>query len=209
MKERITFSIQNPDSTYTDNMKMWAHVYKDGFTRSDSDNWFRFRVRNNKSLLSILAVDNRIIWKGKLFNIFSWEQPEYAENKMIEIMAKEVGTTDGANDSDFFKDFISVFSMIKTEVNEYGLVSYKYDYNFDTPSYTGVRCFFNYDRNRYLEDGTVDVEHDSLTVKFPIDAPIKVEDYIYSPIHGRFKIDMMVKNNENMLEVAVQRREVQ
>lgn len=213
MSERIKFQTLNPDGTYTDNITVWAHFFKDGFTRSETENWFKLMVREQSALSSILTKGTRIIRKGETYVYFSHQDPSYEDRGFIEIMVKQiptaVGNNPGPQDGLFFKDIVSVYSMIKTEVNQFGLKSYKYDYNFNVPNYTGIKCNFASDRNRYLEDRNTDVEHDALIVKFNIDAPIKVEDYIDSPIHGRFKVDMVVKTDENMLEVHVQRREVQ
>jgi hypothetical protein len=213
MSERAKFQVKNDDGTYSDSISVWAHFFKDGFTRSETDNFFKMMVREQKALSSILAVNNRVVWKNMTFNIFSWQDPSYEDRGFMEIMLKQIPTSDGnpngPTDGDFFKDTVNIYKMSKIETNSYGVISYKYDYDFNNPYMSGVRCFFSTDRNQWLEDKNTDVEHDSLIVKFNIDAPISKEDYIESPIHGRFKVDMVIKNDENMLEAYVQRREVQ
>lgn len=213
MSERVTFQILNSDGTFTDDITIWAHFLKDGFTRSETDNWFKMMVREQAALFPLLIKGNRIKWKNMTFTIFSWQDPSYEDRHFIEVMMKQIptndGITDGSTDGEFFKDIVSVYRMTKAQVTEYGLTTYKYQYDFTTPTLTGIYCNFSLDRNRYLDDGSLDVEHDSLIVKFNINAPIKKEDYIQSPFYGRFKVDMVVKNNENMLEAHVQRREVQ
>lgn len=213
MSERITFQTRNSDGTFSDSLRVWAHFLKDGFTRTEEENWFKIIVREQKALETVLDVGTRITWKNMTLSLFSWQDPSYEDRGFLELMAKQIPTTNGnANgptDNSFFKDIVSVYTMKKTTISQYGIETYKYNYDFSKPDFTGIRCLFSTDRNRYLEDKTTDVEHDSLIVKFNIDAPIKVEDYIESSIHGRFKVDMVVKNNDNMLEVHVQRREVQ
>jgi hypothetical protein len=213
MKERITFQVLNDDGTYSDNTTVWAHVSKDGFTRSESDNWFKIMMREHTALFSLLNIGNRLKWKNTTLSIFSWQDPSYESKRFIEIMGKQivtgVGSIPGPTDGEFFRDVVSVYSMNKIEVNQYGIISYKYDYDFDVPSYVGIRCYFSSDRNRFLDDKNIDTEHDSMIVKFSIDAPVKVEDYIISPIHGKFKVDMVVKDENNMLLAYAQRSEVQ
>lgn len=213
MSERITFQLLNSDGSYTDNIRVWAHLFKDGFTRSETDNWFKILVREQAALESILAVGNRIKWKKMTLSIFSWRDPSVEDRGFIEILAKEIIAIneDGnaENEFDMLKDIVSVYSMTKIEVNRFGLVSYEYNYDFENPVYTGIRCSFSSDRNRFLDDKSFDTEHDSLIVTFSANAPIKIEDYIESPAHGRFKVDMIVKTDENKLLAYVQRGEVQ
>lgn len=211
MSERITFLINNND-VYTESISVWAHFFKDGFTRSETDTFYKVMVREQKALFPLLVKGNRIRWKNMTFIIWSWQDPSYEDRGFIEILVKQIPTDDngiGVTDGDFFKDTVSVYRMKKIEVKEFGLINYKYTYDFSTPDFTGIKCSFSTDRNRYLEDRNTDVEHDALVVKFNINAPIQKEDYIDSVIHGRFKVDMVVKNDENMLEALVQRREVQ
>jgi hypothetical protein len=211
MSERAKFQIQQPDGTYSDSITVWAHFLKDGFTRSETDNWFRMMVREQKALSAILNVGNRVKWKNMTFSIFSWQDPSVEDRGFIEVMLKQIPTAGnpGETDGEFFKDVVSIFKLTTIEKDSFGIKSYEYQYNFEQPDILGIKCHFASDRNRYLEDRNTDVEHDSLIVKFNIDAPISKEDYIESPVHGRFKIDMVVKNDENMLEAHVQRREVQ
>ena len=213
MSERIVFQTLNAtENIYVDSLKVWAHAQKDGFTRSENENWFRFLVREQSALESILTLSTRIKWKKMTFAILSWQDPSYEDRGFIEIMCKQIatlGNDQGTSDGDLFKDVVSVYSVIVNEKSDYGLKSYSYDYNFAVPNYTGIRCNFSTDRNRYLEDKNIDVEHDSMVVYFRMDAPIKIEDYIESPIHGRFKVDMVVKNESNMLEAVCQRAGVQ
>ncbi|HLO11477.1 MAG TPA: hypothetical protein VK190_04410 [Pseudoneobacillus sp.] len=214
MSERITFQEQNPDGTYTDNTTVWAHILKDGFTRSETDNWFKIMVRASKSLESFLNVGYRIKWKKTTFSIFSWQTPSYEDKKFIEIMVKQIVTTTGEpypgpTDNVFFGDVVSVYRLQKVAVTQFGLTSYQYKYDFTTPTLTDIKCHFISDRNIFLYDKKTDVEHDSLVVHFNLDAPIQTEDYIESPVHGRFKIDMITKTTDNKLEARVQRSEVQ
>lgn len=213
MSERAKFQTQNADGTYSDAITVWAHFFKDGFTRSETDNWFKVMVREQKALFPLLDVNNRIVWKQRTFSIFSWQDPSYEDRGFIEIMIKQIptdnGEIEGPNDGEFFKDIVTVYRMVAVESTSYGMSSYKWTYDFTKPAYTNLKCSFSTDRNRYLDDRNTDAEHDSLIVKFGLNAPIKIEDYIESPIHGRFKIDMIVRNDENTLEASVQRREVQ
>lgn len=212
MSERLVFLTQGADGSYSDDIKVWAHVLKDGFIRSETDSFFKIMVREQKALTRVLAKGNRIKWRNYLLSIMSWQDPSYEDRGFIEIMAKQISNdTPGeeTTDNELFKDIVSVYRMNKVETVSYGLTTYKYEYDFDAPNYTEVRCDFATDRNQYLDDKNIDVEHDSVRVKFALTAPIKVEDYIESPLHGRFKIDMIVKNDDNMLEALCQRREVQ
>jgi head-tail adaptor len=215
MSERLTFQVMNPDGSYTDSITVWAHILKDGFTRSENENFFKIMVREQTALESLLTVGTRLKWKNRTLSIWSWQDPSYEDRGFMEILAKQIITTTNPqspefpSDGDFFRDVVSVYSMTKIEVNKFGLTSYEYDYDFTQPTFTGVRCSFSSDRNIYLEDKKKDLEHDSLVVKFNIEAPIKEEDYIISPVHGRFKVDMIIKNNDNMLEAFVQRSDVQ
>jgi hypothetical protein len=214
MSERVTFQVLNADGSYTDNITVWAHILKDGFIRSETDSFFKVMVREQRALESLLVVGNRFKWKTRTLTIMSWQDPSYEDRGFIEIMVKEiptaiVGDTNGPSDTDFFKDIVSVFRLKKIASNSFGITSYQYKYDFTQPDLTNVKCSFATDRNKYLEDKDIDIEHDSLLVKFNINAPIQAEDYIESPVHGRFKVDMVIKNDENILEVYVQRRDVQ
>lgn len=211
MSERVTFQVMNPDGTYTDNITVWSHVLKDGFTRTENDNWFRIMVREQSALSAVLKTGSRIKWKSNTLSIFSWQDPSYEDRGFIEIMAKQIVTVGlpGTPEGSFFKDVVSIFSVSKIPVNQYGLISYKYEYDFTTPNLTGILCNFSSDRNIYLEDKNKDTEHDSVIVKFDINTPLKIEDYIESPLYGRFKVDLIVKNDMNMLEAYCQRAEVQ
>jgi hypothetical protein len=99
--------------------------------------------------------------------------------------------------------------MEKIEQSSFGITSYSYQYDFDNPLYTGIKCRFDTNRNRYLDDSKLEVEHDSLIVRFNKNADIKDEDFIISPIHGKFKVDMVVKDENDMIQVYVTRTEVQ
>jgi hypothetical protein len=215
MSERITFQTLNADGTYTDNITVWAHILKDGFTRSETDNFFKIMMREQSALNTLLSMGNRIKWKRMTFSIFSWKDPSVEDRGFIEVLVKQIPSTEigggypGPTEGDFFKDVVSVYNMTTVEESDYGLKSYKYTYDFTTPNYIGIRCNFSPDRNRYLDDKNVDTEHDSLIVTFNIDAPIKTEDYIVSHVHGKFKVDMVVKTDENTLLAHVQRSEVQ
>lgn len=214
MSERLTFQVQNADGSYTDNITVWAHVLKDGFIRSETDSFFKVMVREQAALGSLLVPGNRFKWKNRTLNIMSWQDPSYEDRGFMEILTKEIptaipGVINGPSDGDFFKDIVSVFNLSAVEVTRFGMSSYEYKYDFNTPNYTNIKCSFSTDRNKYLEDKDTDTEHDSLIILFNREAPIKKEDYIESPIHGRFKVDMTVINDNNMLEALVQRREVQ
>lgn len=213
MSERLKFQVQQPDGKYKDDLTVWAHVLKDGFIRSETDNWYKIMIREQTALDSLLSVGNRMIWKNRVLSIFSWQDPSIEKRGFIEILAKQIITSTGVNpgpsENDFFGDFVSVYRMITTPVTEYGLTTYKYTYNFDTPTFSGIRCRFSTDRNRYLEDKRIDIEHDALVILFSKDAPIKIEDYLISPIHGKYKVDMVTLNADDMLEVSVKRGEHQ
>jgi hypothetical protein len=209
LSERITFQVLQPNHTYVDNITVWAHVLKDGFTRTEQDNWFKILVREQRALESLLDVGNRIKWKNKLLSIFSWRDPSYEDHGFIEILAKQIPIDSVTSAIEFFKDIVSVHRMITIEKTDYGLTSYEYTWDFNNPTFTNIRCLFSSDANRYVEDKRRDVEHDSLIVKFSADAPIQIEDYIVSPIYGKFKIDMIVKNRDNMLEAYCSRGDVQ
>lgn len=213
MSERVTVQEQNADSSYTDNITLWAHIEKDGFTRTENDNWFRVVVREHRALLSLLSVGNRLKWKDRILSIFSWQDLSYEKRGWIEIMAKQIVTSTneiyGLVDNELFSDIVSVYRMSQVEVNRFGLISYEYTYDFNSPILTDIKCKFSTDRNRYLDDTRKDVEHDSLVVKFNKDIPIKDEDYIISPVHGKFKVDMIVRDESDMIQVYVVRSEVQ
>lgn len=213
MSERITFQVLNADGTYTDSITVWAHITKDSFIKTESDKYWRIMVREQRALESLLDMGNRIKWKKLTMQIKSWQDPSYEDRGFIEILGRQIVTNSGGiigeSDGDFFKDVVSIYKLDKVPVTSYGLTSYKYKYDFNTPSLTGVRCNFATDRNRYLDDKRTDVEHDTVVVTFNRDVPIKNEDYIISPIHGRFKVDMTVINENNMIEALCQRREVQ
>ena len=209
MSERITFQEIQPDHTYRDSITVWSHILKDGFTRTETDNWFKVAVRQQRALEPLLSVGNRIKWKKRTLKIFSWQDPSYEDRGIIEIMANQI-VTDGATSAvELFKDVVSVYRMVRTESNSFGIISYKFTYNFNTPTLTNVRCSFATDANRYLEDKKTDTEHDALIVKFAYDSGIQVEDYIISPIHGKFKVDMIIANDDNTLDAYVKRGEVQ
>lgn len=215
MSERITFQTLNPDGTYTDEITVWAHVLKEGFSRQVEDHWFKIMVREHRALNEMLQIGTRIIWRKtkRTLVVHTWQDPSYEDRGYIEIMCKQIASSDGdmynPNDGEMMRDIVSIYRMSKNAITRFGLTSYEYTYDFDTPLYTGVRCDFSNDRNRYLEDKKRDIEHDSLQVKFNIDTPLQIEDYIISPIHGKFKVDMIVKNNDNMLVAHVKRSDVQ
>jgi len=213
MSERLTFQVLNSDGSYTDNITVWAHVLKDGFIRSETDSFFKVMIREQSALDSLLNVGNRFKWKNRTLAIMSWQDPSVEDRGFMEVLTKQIVTTAegivGPTDGDFFRDVVSVFRVAKVPVTKFGLTSYEYKYDFNTPVLTGIRCSFSTDRNKYLEDKRTDVEHDSVVVTFNREAPINKEDYIESPIHGRFKVDMIVINENNMLEALCQRREVQ
>jgi hypothetical protein len=214
MSERVTFQVLGSDGSYTDNITVWAHILKDGFIRSETDHFWKIMVREQKALESLLHVGNRLKWKNRTLQIMSWQDPSYEDRGFIEVMTKQIvtsntGETVGPTDGDFFKDIVSVFRVTPVEVTSYGVTSYQYKYDFNNPTLTSIRCSFATDRNKYLEDKKLDVEHDSVVVTFNREAPIRKEDYIESPIHGRFKVDMVLINENNMLEALCQRREVQ
>lgn len=213
MSERLTFQVQEPDGSYTDNITVWAHILKDGFTRSETDNFFKIMIREQAALDSLLQVNNRLKWKSKTLSIQSWQDPSYEDRGFMEVLTKQIITSDeftnGPTDGDFFKDFVDVYSVITTPINSYGLISYEYTYNFNSPSIAGIKCHFSSDRNRFVYDKKTDVEHDSLIVVFNKSSGIKIEDYIVSKVHGKFRVDMVVENDANMLEAHVSRSEVQ
>lgn len=218
MSERITFQVMAADGTYSDSIRVWAHFLKDGFTRTEDENVWKIMVREQKALDTVLTKSTRIKWKNLLLSVYAWQDPSYEQRGFIEILAKQIPNIDGGDggggegpgtDTDLFPDVVSVYKLNKVEKVEYGITNYAYEYDFSTPSSTDIRCKFSTDRNRYLDDSKTDVEHDSLYVYFSLLAPVNIEDYIESPVHGRFKIDMLVKNADNMLEALVQRREVQ
>ena len=209
MSERITFQILQPNHSYIDDITVWAHILKDGFTRTENENWFKVAVREQRALEPILSIGNRIKWKSRTLSIFSWADPSYENRGILEIMAKQIVTSVAETSIELFKDVVSIYRMVKIEKNDFGLVSYEYSYNFENPTVSNVRCNFSTDANRWLEDRRIDTEHDALIVKFPDGVDIQVEDYIISPIHGKFKVDMIIKNNDNMLDVYVKRGEAQ
>lgn len=208
MSERITFLILQPDHTYIDGPTVWAHILKDGFTRTETENWFKIMVREQQALSSLLDVGGRIRWKNRMFEIFSWQDPSYESHGFIEIMAKQIASTVDTN-HELFKDVVNIYRMTKIETVSFGLPSYKYEYDFNNPTYTNQRCLFASDQNKWIEDKKTDVEHNSLIVKFPNTSPVLVEDYIESTIWGLYKVEMITKNRDNMLEAHVTRGEVQ
>jgi hypothetical protein len=209
MRERVTFVQLESDGSYTDNTKLWAYVEKDGFTRSETDDWFRIIVRDHKSLYDLLQVGNRMRWNERMFSIFSWEKLAYDKRNWVEIIVKQIADSDNVFDGELFPDIVSVYRMEKIEQSSFGITSYSYQYDFDNPLYTGIKCRFDTNRNRYLDDSKLEVEHDSLIVRFNKNADIKDEDFIISPIHGKFKVDMVVKDENDMIQVYVTRTEVQ
>lgn len=215
MSERITFLKQSADGSYTESLRCWAHLFKDGFTRSENDNFYKVMVREQGSLFSVLSRTTRIKWRGMLFLIFSWQDPSVEDRGFIEILIKQIPGDELDNqgniigDKDLFKDSVSIFRLSKVSKISYGIETFEYKYDFTKPLYENIKCSFSTDRNRYVEDRKTDTEHDSLIVRFNSSIDIIAEDYIESPFHGRFKVDMVAKNEENILEAYVQRREVQ
>jgi len=210
MSERLTFQVQEPDGSYTDNITVWAHILKDGFTRSETDNFFKIMIREQSALESLLQVNNRLKWKKKTLSIQSWQDPSYEDRGFMEVLTKQIATvSDSLTDGDFFKDFVNVFSVKTIETVSYGLSSFEYKYDLNTPDLIGIKCHFSTDRNRFVYDKKTDVEHDSLIVLFNKASGIKIEDYIVSTVHGKFRVDMVVENEANMLEAHVSRTEVQ
>lgn len=215
MSERLIFQVQESDGSYTDDITVWAHILKDGFTRTETENFYKIMIREQPALEDLLQIGNRIIWKNKkrLMSIFSWQDPSYEDRGFIEILAKQIisDISDYAKEdvSDLFKDFVNVYRVKRTEVNRFGVISYEYNYDFNSPDLTGVRCNFATDRNKYVYDKKTDTEHDSTIVHFSKSSGIKEEDYIISKVQGRFKIDMVTETSDNMLEALVSRSEVQ
>lgn len=215
MSERLIFQVQQPDGSYTNEITVWAHILKDGFTRTETENFYKIMVREQPALEQMLQIGNRLIWKNKkrLMSIFSWQDPSYEDRGFIEIIAKQIISSDPgyANDDigDLFKDFVSVYRVKVSEVSRFGLTSYEYNYDFNSPDLTGVRCNFATDRNKYVYDKKTDTEHDSTIVHFHKSSGVKEEDYIISNVQGKFKIDMITETSDNMLEALVSRSEVQ
>lgn len=211
MSERLTFQTQEPNGTFIDNITVWAHLLKDGFTRSETDNFFKVMIREQAALDSLLQVGNRFKWKKKVLSIQSWQDPSYEDRGFMEILTKQIMAIDGVTDTagDFFKDLVNIYRVKTIETVSYGLSSFSYSYDFNTPDLSGIRCNFSTDRNRFVYDKKTDVEHDSLMVLFSKSVDIKIEDYIWSTVHGKFRVDMVIENDSNMLEVYVSRTEVQ
>ena len=91
MSERIIFQDINPeDNTYTDSLRVWAHFLKDGFTRTEDENYYKVMVREQRALESILKKGNRVKWKKQLFEIYSWQDPSYEDRGFIEILLKQI-----------------------------------------------------------------------------------------------------------------------
>lgn len=215
MSEKIAILAQNTDGSYSESLRCWAHLFKDGFTRSETDNFYKVMVREQKSLMPLLQRTNRIKWRGMLFSIFSWRDPSYEDRGFIELMIKQIpGAELDENgniigDDLLFKDIVSIYRPTKKSIMRYGIEEFTYNYDFSEPSFVGVKCSFSTDRNRHLEEKKFEYEKDSVIVRFNASTDVREEDYIESPFHGRYKVDMVAKNEENILEAYVQRREVQ
>lgn len=211
LSERATFLTLDNSGNYNEEITVWAHFLKDGFTRSETDNFFKIMVREHRALEAILEVNGRVKWKNRLYSIVSWQDPSYEDRGYIELLVKQIATNDMFDESEkeLFKDIVDIFRLQTIPTTSYGITSYSYSYDFSTPVGVGIRCSFSTDRNMYLEDKRFDTEHDSLVVKFPPTSNIQVEDYIVSPIHGKYKIDMITRNDDNMLEARVKRGDVQ
>lgn len=212
MSERIIFFTQSPQGSLIEKWKCWAHVIKDGFIRSETDNFFRVVVREHKEVMEALSLTTRIKWRDMWFLVFSWQIPSYEDRGFVEIIIKQIPNLENVgdkSDNSLFKDFVDIYRMIAVPKMEYGIETYEYIYDFSKPLYSGVRCNFSTDRNRYLDDRKIDIEHDSVIVRFNADVDIQPDDYIISPHHGKYKVDLVAKNEENILEAYVQHREVQ
>lgn len=215
MSERVTFFTQGIDGSYTESLKCWAHFFKDGFTRSEDENFYKIMVREQKALEPILSRTTKVKWKKMDFLVFSWRDPSFESRGFIEIIIKQIPGEELDNDGNIvgdgylFKDVVDIYRVIKTSKTSYGIETFEFKYDFTKPIYTGVKCSFSTDRNRYLDDKRTDTEHDSFIVKFNSGVDILEEDYIDSPFHGRFKVDMVSRTEDNFCEAYVQRREVQ
>lgn len=214
MSERISL-LTPDDGVYSKKLGCWAHVLKDGFTRIEDEHFYKVMVREQKALLPLLEKTTRVKWKNKLFQLSSWQDPSVEDRGFMELIIKQIPGDEigpdgnGIGDSEIFKDFVSIYRVTKHEKISYGITTYSYTYDFNKPIYQNVRCMFSTDRNRFLDDKKIQVEHDSLIVRFSKNTDIKEEDYIISPDHGTFKVDMVAPIDGNVLEVYVQRREAQ
>lgn len=205
----MTFQVLQPDGTFINNITVWAYVTKNStLSKTETDNYFRVVIRDHSALDLLLSVGNRLLWKDIELCIEVWEKILYDRKGFVEVLCKQIAS-DTAQDIVIFPDIVSVYTVIKTMESNYGLTSYKYDYNFTTPAYTDIRCKFPLVDKSTLKEGKVDIEHDSLVVIFNGNAPIRIEDYIISPVHGKFKVEMIVKNNEGMIEASVDRSDIQ
>lgn len=215
MSEKCFFILEDSPNNWVEKLSTWAHFYKDGFTRREKENYYKVMVREQRALYPLLNNKARIRWKKTLYEIVSWRDPSEEDRGFIEILIKQIPgdmlDEDGnvIGDGEIFKEVCNIYRVIVSSKMSYGIETFDYTYDFDNPTYENIKCLFSTDRNRHLEDGKTQVEHDSVIVYFNKRTDIKEEDYIISPTNGRYKVDMVAEVAGNMLEVYVQRREVQ
>lgn len=206
----MTFLILENDGSYSNNITVWAYATKSAaLVKTETDNWFRVVVRDHQALGSLLSVGNRLQWNSIVLEITVWEKILYDRKGYVEILCKQVVSSDSTEDTVLFPDIVSLYAMTKTTETNYGLTSYKYSYDFTTPTYTGVRCKFPAIDKSFIKESKVDVEYDRIVVLFNANAPITIEDYLISPIYGKFKVQMIVKNRDGMIEASVDRSDIQ